>query len=127
MFTSSTWNLIGWSLTFLVPTLIVWCIALYFCYARRRENPKGAAYLALAILMQLLGTASTYLLLYFVTSSSGSGSTWGLLSHPYVMMAVRSINWGADIGMWVFFVLAVFARPEYYDSQSLPQFEHDPI
>lgn len=53
---SPDWQRILWSLLYATPQLVCYCIAIVFCFLRRRENPKGTAYLGLAVLVSLIST-----------------------------------------------------------------------
>jgi len=125
----------GWAVQLLsqllskLPVLIIWGVAIYFCLLRRREIPKGTRYLLWAIAVQFLRTAWSFAytvfapLIYEMVDNSGSSRSNSI---SFFTLLYTAINVSANIGMWILITMAVFARPEYYDSRSLPQFEHDP-
>lgn len=121
------WEYLIWMLVYAAPTLIVWCFAIYFCFARRQENPKGAMFLGLAILVQFANSAFSYLLPYLMMTYSSSGSTAGMGMMSYFGYGIMGLNIGANALMWIFITMAVFARPMHYDYSAGPMFDNEQV
>ena len=75
---SADWNVLLWRLMYSLPNLIAWCIAIYFCTTRRRENPKGAVYLGLAVMVSLVSTVVGYGWTYLLNWTGVSGIFSGI-------------------------------------------------
>lgn len=125
-FGGDSWEILVGMSIYVVPTLIVWSIAIYFCFARRRENPKGAMFLGLAILVQFGSTAFSYLVPFLMMSYSGSGSTAGMGMMPYLGFAIMGSGIISNVVMWILITMAVFARPTHYDYAGGSPFDDDP-
>ena len=125
-FTGGDWGYLVWMSVYAIPTLIVWSIAIYFCFVRRRENPKGAMFLGLAILVQFASTAFSYLVPYLMMAYSSSGATAGMGIMPYLGYAIMGSSIIANVAMWILITMAVFARPMHYDYSGGSPFDDDP-
>jgi hypothetical protein len=108
-----------WELAYFVPTFIVWCFALYFCFVRRRENPKAALFLRLAILTRVLSIAIPYSFVFLIQLSDEPS----MLRSPYLTWSNIGIRIVANAAMWILITMAVFARPKHYDDIGSAAFE----
>lgn len=93
------------------PTFLVWCVAVYLCIARRRENPKAALYLGLAILTRVLSIAVPYVSVFLIQLFD---APW-LLRSPYLTWSNTGIRIVASVAIWILITMAVFARPKQFD------------
>lgn len=103
-----------WELACFAPTFLVWCVAIYFCFVRRRENPRGATFLGLAILVAFAQVVFSSLFVYFLMTHSSSGSD-GMKMMPYLGYPMMV---GVTVGnavKWILVTLAVFAQRPHYD------------
>jgi hypothetical protein len=99
-----------------VPILIVWVVAIAYCFARYRENPKGALFLGMAIAIAFAGRVVAYLLPFFF-HTYGPGS-WFILAYSGIQIM-------SQVAVWVLITMAVFARPMHYDFSSGPVFDEE--
>ncbi|MDG2387870.1 MAG: hypothetical protein P8M30_00990 [Planctomycetaceae bacterium] len=106
---SADWNVLLWRLMYSLPNLIAWCIAIYFCTTRRRENPKGAVYLGLAVMVSLVSTVVGYGWTYLLNWTGVSGIFSG------IQFFIAGFHACTTLAFWVFIIMAVFARPTHYD------------
>jgi len=103
------WDQILWSMMYAAPQLLAYLVAIIFCFIRRRENPKGAVYLGLAVMISLISTAFSYGW-PFLFSITGSSSLYGSLQ--YILVGFHAVT---SISIWGLIIAAVFARPTHYD------------
>lgn len=103
-----------WSVLYMSPQLLCYAVAIVFCLIRRRENPKGATFLGLAVLVSL--------------SSTLLGRLWPFLLGPTAMSGYLSYVFMAFFGItaivfWSLIIAAVFARTPHYDLRDQSMFE----
>lgn len=103
--------------------VIVWCVAIYLCFARRRENPKASIYLGLAILTRVLSLAVPYLSVLLIQALDAPS----LLRSPYLRGANTGIRIVANAAIWILIAMAVFARPTHDDFNSGPMAEGESL
>jgi hypothetical protein len=96
---------------------------IYFCIARQHENPKGAVYLSLAVLVSFSITVFNLgwsYVMTFLPNLVGSD----LYSTLITVLNSIPIRFSdvASFAVWVLITLAVFARPShsrYVDDRAL--------
>jgi len=98
-----------------VPILIAWCIAIVFCFLRRRENPKGTVYLGLAILVQISGSVLWYFLIILNGSYVSTGSSFLSLFSSYAFYIAIAVNTVTFVASWILISMAVFSAPKHSD------------
>lgn len=119
---SYSWQQILWLVIRMVPVLIVWAIAIMYCFSRYRENPKGALFLGMAIAIAFASRVTVYLLPYFYNLYF-SGSGMGMSS--WFMMLFNGAHALSQVAIWILIIMAVFARPMHYDFTSGPMFDDE--
>jgi hypothetical protein len=95
-----------WTVGRLVPIGLAWCFALYLCFTRHRENPRGAVFLGLAILLEL----NLYALAYLAPLLAGSELMQELLLTSWYQSGVLVVHSIFSTLIWILVGLAVFPR-----------------
>lgn len=103
--------------------VVVWCVAIVLCLARRRENPKASIYLGLAILTRVLSLAVPYLSVLLLQAIDAPS----LLHSPYFRGANTGIRIVANAAIWILITMAVFARPPHCDLNRGPMAEGESL
>lgn len=103
------WDDLIWDLVCSAPAFIAMCVALYFCYVRRRENPKGATFLGLAILVAFAQVTLTALVFYFPLVYR-SDDAERMATIPFQGFALFMDSTVGNAAKWILVTLAVFAR-----------------
>lgn len=114
---SSSWERIYWLALYAGPQLICWCVVLFFCLTRRRENPRGAKFLIFAVLVSfsilIINQGLVFLLVWLPDLT---GDLYGGI--VYVIDHLNTLPVGLnDVGavaFWSLIALAVFARPNHF-------------
>jgi len=117
---TSDWEPLLWMLAYIGPTTMVWCGAIVFCFLRRRENPKGAIYLSLAILTQFAGMTLSYVIPVILEFYGVK-----VYSMEYFFYFRYAFSVGGSVICWIFVTMAVFARPMHYDFLNQPEFDDE--
>lgn len=117
-----SWQSLAWLLALTIPDLVVWCVAVVFCFTRRRENPTGAKYLGLAVMLQFLSVTFSHLFPYtWGWFEDGTQSRTELFNNLYnVSLGVKIC---ANVVSWSLVIMAVFARPALPDYFAGPDFD----
>lgn len=102
-------GIIGDLVRFYIPFIVALCIGAVYCIFRWRDNPKGAKFLFLAILLQLLWFPLRYGVPLLLPSPGG----WVQNQLQSYFMAV--IDLFTLLPSWILIAMAVFARPKHYD------------
>jgi hypothetical protein len=103
-----------------IPTFLGWCFALFFCLLRRRENPKGATFLGLAVLVTFGTLVLSFGWYYFMALMPDLLQTD---IAQYFFIGFRAV---CALAFWILVITAVFARPTHYDYAGGSPFEDDP-
>jgi len=107
--TGMDWEYLVWRLIYMAPQFVGWCIAIFFCVTRRRENPKGSVFLGLAVMISLISTTVTFGWPYLFQLTTSAGIVAPL---QYLMVGFQALT---TLAFWGFLIAAVFARPTHYD------------
>ena len=97
----------AWELAYIAPTFLVLCVALYFCFVRRRDNPRGVVFLGLAILVVIAQVACSFLVHGFLMGYGSSGSIGIGRILGFVMTMSGTVG---NAALWILVTAAVFAR-----------------
>jgi len=114
------WEDLIWIVKYEGPSFLGWCVAIYFCLTRRRDNPQGAVYLGLAVLISFTISVFGYGLFYFEELLMP-----GFLSYDIFEYLCIGFHAAASIGFWVLLIMAVFARPSHYDYSDMRAFDDE--
>lgn len=117
------WNYLINLLVYNTPTLIVWGVAVYLCFSRGRQNPKGVIYLGLAILTQLVASLTPFIYSLVFQELETFGATTVTARFRYVTFGISITS---QVLMWILITMAVFTRPKHYDYVGGPAFDEDP-
>jgi|GEM_PF-1788509 hypothetical protein len=102
------------------PLVIVWCIGIYLCFTRRKENPKGALFLRNAILISLFTLVIDRLPFFWRDPFTKGSAYWIGEAGIWALLAFKSL---LTIVIWAFIIAAVFARPAHYDFSDRSAFD----
>ena len=103
MISELTWEEILQALIYSSPTYVGCLVAVLACFVRRRENPRGATYLGLAVLVTLFATTAM-LFWPFVIANLDIHFEW-------VNYGLLGFHGLISIVFWGLIIAAVFARP----------------
>lgn len=124
MFSTYNWSALIWTLAFTVPIWIVWGFAIWFCFTRRRENPTGAKYLGLAVLVQFVNTAFSQFFPY-TWGWFNDGTSAGQETFNQLYRVILGVKICANVVSWILIIMAVFARPTHSDYTGSPTFDDE--
>lgn len=95
-----------WTVGALVPIGFAWLFALYFCFTRHRENPRGAVFLGIAILLEM----TLYTLSYLPRILLPQEVWTDLFSNQWFFYGTRLLHTLFSTVMWILIAMAVFSR-----------------
>lgn len=94
-----------WLISQTVPIALAWIFALYFCFTRHRENPRGAVFLAIAILLN--GVWMVIGILPLFAEVDKLTELFSTMWFSYTFLTVKMI---CQTAAWILIALAVFSR-----------------